>query len=123
VVGIVAIALQISRYSFPLKSSYTNNGSKPVKNIIGHYKISLEAFKSYALNITFSKANSYDSEKEESAEYCNFWKTFYFLFGPFRKERGFFSTYYTYITVFIRNAVNLTLLLLKGSKLRKGNTN
>jgi hypothetical protein len=39
------------------------------------------------------------------------------------KERGFFSTYYTYITVFIRNAANLTLLLLKGSKLRKGNKN
>jgi hypothetical protein len=34
-----------------------------------------------------------------------------------RKERGFFSTYYTYITVFIRNAANLTLSLLKGSKL------
>jgi hypothetical protein len=40
-----------------------------------------------------------------------------------RKERGFFSTYYTYITVFIRNAANFTLLLLKGSKLRKGNKN
>jgi hypothetical protein len=40
-----------------------------------------------------------------------------------RKEWGFFSTYYTYITVFIRNAANLTLLLLKGSKLRKGNKN
>jgi hypothetical protein len=39
------------------------------------------------------------------------------------KEWGFFSTYYTYITVFIRNAANLTLLLLKGSKLRKGNKN
>jgi ABC-type Fe3+ transport system substrate-binding protein len=41
----------------------------------------------------------------------------------YRKEWGFFSTYYTYITVFIRNAANLTLLLLKGSKLRKGNKN
>jgi hypothetical protein len=41
----------------------------------------------------------------------------------FWKEWGFFSTYYTYITVFIRNAANLTLLLLKGSKLRKGNKN
>jgi hypothetical protein len=40
-----------------------------------------------------------------------------------RKERGFFPTYYTYITVFIRNAASLTLLLLKGSKLRKGNKN
>jgi hypothetical protein len=40
-----------------------------------------------------------------------------------RKEWGFFSTYYTYITVFIRNAANLTLLLLKGLKLRKGNKN
>jgi hypothetical protein len=39
------------------------------------------------------------------------------------KEWGFFCTYYTYITVFIRNAANLTLLLLKGSKLRKGNKN
>jgi hypothetical protein len=39
------------------------------------------------------------------------------------KEWGFFSTYYTYITVFIRNAANLTLLLLKGSKLGKGNKN
>jgi hypothetical protein len=39
------------------------------------------------------------------------------------KEWGFFSTYYTYITVFIRNAANLTLLLLKGSKLRKRNKN
>jgi hypothetical protein len=40
------------------------------------------------------------------------------------KERGFFSTYYTYITVFIKkNAANLTLLLLKGSKFRKGNKN
>jgi hypothetical protein len=39
------------------------------------------------------------------------------------KEWGFFSTYYTYITVFIRNAANLALLLLKGSKLRKGNKN
>jgi hypothetical protein len=27
------------------------------------------------------------------------------------------------MTVFIRNAANLTLLLLKGSKLRKGNKN
>jgi hypothetical protein len=42
---------------------------------------------------------------------------------PNRKEWGFFSTYYTYITVFIRNAANLTLLLLKSSKLRKGNKN
>jgi hypothetical protein len=42
---------------------------------------------------------------------------------PYRKEWGFFSTYYTYIAVFIRNAANLTLLLLKGSKLRKGNKN
>jgi hypothetical protein len=42
---------------------------------------------------------------------------------PLTKEWGFFSTYYTYITVFIRNAANLTLLLLKGSKLRKGNKN
>jgi hypothetical protein len=32
------------------------------------------------------------------------------------KEWGFFCTYYTYITVLIRNATNLTLLLLKGSK-------
>jgi hypothetical protein len=39
------------------------------------------------------------------------------------KGEGIFSTYYTYITVFIRNAANLTLLLLKGSKLRKGNKN
>jgi hypothetical protein len=40
---------------------------------------------------------------------------------PSTKEWGFYCTYYTYITVFIRNAANLTLLLLKGSKLRKGN--
>jgi hypothetical protein len=45
------------------------------------------------------------------------------LQSRFRKEWGFFSKYYTYITVFIRNAANLTLLLLKGSKLRKGNKN
>jgi hypothetical protein len=40
-----------------------------------------------------------------------------------KKERGFFSTYYTYITVFIRNTANLTVLLLRGLKLRKGNKN
>jgi hypothetical protein len=28
---------------------------------------------------------------------------------PVRKERGFFSTYYTYITVFISNAANLKM--------------
>jgi hypothetical protein len=39
------------------------------------------------------------------------------------KEWGFISTYYTCITVFIRDAANLTLLLLQGSKLRKGNKN
>jgi hypothetical protein len=39
------------------------------------------------------------------------------------KEWGFFCTYYTYITVLIRNAANLALLLLKGSKLRNGNKN
>jgi hypothetical protein len=39
------------------------------------------------------------------------------------KEWGFFCTYYTYLTVCIINAANLTLLLLKGSKLRKGNKN
>jgi hypothetical protein len=47
----------------------------------------------------------------------------FFYDGEATKEWGFFSTYYTYITVFIRNAANLTLLLLKGSKLRKGNKN
>jgi hypothetical protein len=40
-----------------------------------------------------------------------------------RKGRGFFYTNYSYMTVFVRNAANLTLLLLKGSKLRKGNKN
>jgi hypothetical protein len=35
----------------------------------------------------------------------------------------FLHVLYTYITVFIRNAANLTLLLLKGSKLRKENKN
>jgi hypothetical protein len=39
------------------------------------------------------------------------------------KEWGFFCTYHLYITVFIRNAANLTLLLLKGSTLKKGNKN
>jgi hypothetical protein len=43
-----------------------------------------------------------------------------FKLFPTRKEWGFFCTYYTYITVFIRNAANLTLLLLKAQNLGKG---
>jgi hypothetical protein len=59
-------------------------------------------------------------EYAQTASYRN--KTTLNIKNP-RKEWGFFSTYYTYITVFIRNAANLTLLLLKGSKRRKGNKN
>jgi hypothetical protein len=34
-------------FSFKTITSYKSNGSKPVKNVIGRYKINLEALKSY----------------------------------------------------------------------------
>jgi hypothetical protein len=39
------------------------------------------------------------------------------------KERGHYCMSYTYVTVFIRNAANLTHLLTKGPKFRNGNEN
>jgi hypothetical protein len=39
------------------------------------------------------------------------------------KERGHYCMRYTYVTVFIRNAANLTHLLTKGPTFRNGNKN
>jgi hypothetical protein len=54
-------------------TSYENSGSKPVKRVIGRYKINLEVLKSFKsckamtdlmrCNLHFSKANSKISEK------------------------------------------------------------